>query len=112
MRSAPEQQFIDSKLDEALPEFGLAPESPLRAIVDKDAVVVERSGITGQKAYGVKVVRDGMPDVSVRERLRELAQDFMYRHHFPPQGKAVSARDMKSLSENFDKIAKGEIVVR
>lgn len=59
----------------------------------------------------MKIVRQGMPDMSVCERLEELPDDFMFKHHFPPQGKAVSVRDMRSLSENFDKVARGEIVV-
>jgi hypothetical protein len=110
-RSAPEQSFIDSKLDEALPEFGLPPNSPLRQILDRDAQVFEGSGITGQKAYGIKVVREGMKDVTVRERLAELSQDFMYRHHFPPQGKAVSSTDLREMAAHFDDIAAGRVVV-
>ena len=113
-RSTAEQGFIDSKLDETLPEFGLSPDSPIRQILDRDAVVYEASGVTGQKAYGVKVVREGVPDVTVRERLEELRSDCMFRHHFGAvaQGKAVSSADLRAMAENFDDIASGKVVVK
>ena len=114
-RSAAEQGFIDSKLDEVLTEFGLSPDSPIRKLVDRDAVVVEGAGVIGQKSYGIKVVRAGMPDVTVRERLAELADDFMFRHHFPketPTVAATSGQCLRPTTQNLADIAAGRVVVR
>jgi hypothetical protein len=60
----------------------------------------------------VKVAREGTPDVTVRERLDELAADFMFKHHFPTGGKAMSSSDMRALRDNFAEIASGKVVVR
>jgi hypothetical protein len=111
-RSASEEQFIGNVLDNELSDFGLPTDSPIRKLIDRDAQVYEASGITGQKTYGIKVVRDGQPSVTVRERLEELSKDFMYRDRFPPEGKSLQAGDIRGLRDHFDAIARGEITVK
>ena len=113
-RSAAEEGFIHSKVDQALAEAGLPLDSPIRSIVTRDAEVSEGSGLSGQKSYTVKVVRDGQPDASIRERLEELRSDPMFRHNFgaAAQGKAVSSADLAALRENFADIAAGKVIVR
>jgi hypothetical protein len=49
---------------------------------------------------------------SVRERLEELQDDFMFKHHFPTEGKAISSTDIRALRDNFAEIASGKVVVK
>lgn len=103
MRTAPEEQFISSKLDQEFAEAGLPSDSPLRHIIDQDAQVIEGVGLPGQRAYCVKIVRDGRPAVSIRERLTELRSE--------PRS-AVSSTDSQAIRNNFADIAAGKVIVR
>jgi hypothetical protein len=110
-RSASEQGFVDRKLDDALSEAGLPVTSPIRGILNRDAVVFEASGISGQRMYGVKIPRPS-GDVGLRERLDELKGDAMYRHNFSQGTPVVAAsRCLRPTTENFNKIARGEVKV-
>jgi hypothetical protein len=111
-RSASEQGFVDRKLDDALSEAGLPVTSPIRGILNRDAVVFEASGISGQRMYGVKIPRPS-GDIGLRERLDELKGDAMYRHNFPQEISVVAASQcLRPSGETFADIASGKRVVR
>jgi len=105
-RTTPELAYIDAKLDQVLGAAGLPVNFALRHMIARDAVVQGEG-----RTVRVAVVRPGVGDVSLTERLNELRQDYMYRHHFPTAKPTVSKRDLQGLSQNFEAILKGDAVV-
>ena len=104
-RSAPEQVFVDQKIDQALADHDLPVSSPIRGLLERDCEIF---GI--ERNLGVRINR---PEryMSLAERLDELASDPMLKHNFPTAKPTVRSTDMKSMSQNFDAIRTGAMIV-
>jgi hypothetical protein len=104
-RTAVNQQYVDTKLDECLSRAGLPVDSPIRAILDRDSEIA-----TGREPW-VYVARPDR-DITLDERLSELKQDATFKHNFPKDLPTVNKRDLGQLREHFSEIASGKTTVK
>ena len=81
--TASEEQFIKTQVEAALHNHGVAPDSALKAILVRDAIVET----TGLRAAAVRVRDEQGRVLSLDDKLGEMKQEYMFKHHFP-QGEA------------------------
>lgn len=99
-RSAIAQNFISSKVCEALSRHGIGHDDPIREELEKDAEVA------GVRDACVRV-RGG----SIDDRIAELRRDPRFASSFPADPPKVARSDMAKLRENFAAIAGGKVAV-
>jgi hypothetical protein len=104
--SASEQHFIDVQVSQAMSDAGVAHDSKLKPLLLRDAEI-EMAG----SSTAVRVRDDAGRLVSLEERLAEMKETFMYKHHFPVGPATVPASDLRATRENFSEIASGRIKV-
>jgi hypothetical protein len=76
-QTAIQQQFVNTKLDEALSRAGLPVDYPIRGWLDRDLEIAD----TGREPW-VYVSRPDR-DITLDERLAELKNDATPKHNFP-----------------------------
>jgi DNA-binding transcriptional regulator YbjK len=104
--TASEEQFIDVQISEAFHNHGVAPDSKLRAVLARDAIV-ETTGRTA----AVRVRDEHGRVLSLDDKLAEMKQEYMYAHHFPKGKPVVPASDLVATRDAFDEIRSGRVRV-
>ena len=104
--TASEENFIKGQIGEALGNAGVVPDSPLKALLARDAIVES----TGRTAT-VRVRDEYNRVLSLEEKLGEMKHDPRYKHHFPVGPPTVPASDLRATREHFAEIASGRIRV-
>jgi len=104
--TASEENFIKVQIAEALSNAGVVPDSPLKAVLARDAEI-ETTGRTA----AVRVRDEYGRLLSLEEKLGELKASPMFKHHFPVGLPTVSASDLRATRENFAEIASGRVKV-
>jgi hypothetical protein len=104
--SAAGQWFIESETGQAVKRAGLQYDHPVRALLEKSAEIV------GVREAVVKVRNESGELVTLDDRIKELRSDPRYSDIFPHPEGIVAKGDMERLSENFDAIAAGRVVVQ
>ena len=99
------QKFISDEISRALARAGLDYNHPIREVLDREAEIV---GVR-DAVVRVRGERDQM--LMLDDRIKELRHDPSYAHSFPADPPKVAKTDMGKLTENFDKIASGEVRV-
>jgi hypothetical protein len=105
-QTAIKQQFVNTKLDEALSRAGLPVDYPIRGLLDRDLEIAD----TGREPW-VYVSRPDR-DITLDERLAELINDATPKHNFPKDLPTVDKRDLGQLREHFSEIASGKTTVK
>ena len=105
-RTASEEQFIRTQVEAALHNHGVAPDSALKAVLIRDAVVE-----TTSRTATVRVRDEHGRELSLDDKLSEMKQEYMYKHHFPKGKPVVSANDLVATREAFDEIRIGRVRV-
>jgi hypothetical protein len=83
----------------------LAHDHAIRALLEKSGV------IAGTRQAVVRVPSESGELVTLDDRIKELKSDPRYSDFFPQPEKLVAKLDMQRLSENFEAIATGKVVV-
>ena len=99
------QKFISDEISRALARAGLDYNHPIREVLDREAEIV---GVR-DAVVRVRGERDQM--LMLDDRIEELRHDPSYAASFPADPPKVAKTDMGKLTENFDKIASGEVRV-
>jgi len=99
-RSAIAEQFISDEIGRALSREGLPQNHAVRAVLESEAEI-EGSRILAVRCNGE----------SITGRIDQLRHDPQFKHTFPQPVAKVVRGDTQSLRQNFDQIARGEIVV-
>lgn len=110
--SAPEEAFLDAQLDQTLADAGLPANSPVRALLARDAEIFQGATVAGHSTFGIRIPRpETGRDITLSERLEELRQDPLCRHDFPVAKPSVSKTDLRTMAENLADIASGKVTV-
>lgn len=104
--SPTEEHFINTTINQAMSDAGIAHDSPLKVLLARDASIE-----TTARTAAVRVRDEQGQSVSVEERLVDMKNDVRYRHHFPKEPATVPASDLRATREHFDDIAAGRISV-
>jgi len=104
--TASEEQFIKVQISEALSNAGVVPDSPLKALLARDAEI-ETTGRTA----AVRIRDEHGRLLSLEDKIAELKESYMTRHHFPKGPPTVPASDLRATREHFSEIASGRIKV-
>jgi len=104
-RSATAEKFIYDEISRALIRAGLDYDNPLRAVLDREAEIV------GVRDAVVRVRGERGQMVLLDAQIEALRQDPSYTTYFPADPPKVAKGNMAKLSENFTKIASGEVAV-
>jgi hypothetical protein len=104
--TASEEQFIKTQIEEALHNHGVVPNSPLKALLARDAAI-ETTGRTA----AVRIHDEHGRVLSLDDKLAEMKQEYMYKHHFPKGKPVVPANDLVATREAFEDIASGRVRV-
>lgn len=103
--SAVAQWHIERESGEAVKRAGLPYDHPVRALLEKAAVIV------GVREAVVRVPNESGQLVTLDDRIKEMKGDSRYSSMFPqPERKDIKG-DMERLSENFEAIAAGRVAV-
>src|ERR1039458_207798 len=102
MSSVTELHFAASEIGAAMSQAGLAWDHPIRRELEERAVILT----TGREA-AVRV--DGL---SLADAIIELRKDPKYDGTFAAPPKTIDHNDLKTLTENFDAVRTGKIVVK
>jgi hypothetical protein len=97
--------FLNTEINAALSRAGLPHDHPMRPLLEEAAEVVDSSG-----AYFVRVQNNQGFSVSLKDRIAELKEDPRFRDSIPHQP-TIAATDAATIKKNFEKIARGEVVV-
>ena len=101
LSTATEQNFGGNQIGAALTRANLPHDHPIRQELEENAVIV------GGRDPAVRVNGQSLDDA-----IAELRKDKRYADTFGPTPKSVDHRDMRKLTENFDAIREGRIVVK
>ena len=101
LSTATEQNYGARVIGEGLSRAGLPFDHPIRQVLEENAVIV------GERDPAVRVNGKSLDDAII-----ELRKDPKYAGTFGPALKSVDHRDMKTLTENFDAVRTGKIVVK
>jgi hypothetical protein len=104
-RSSTAEKFISDEITQALIRAGLGYEHPIRR--DLDA----RAEIVGLREIVVRVRDERNQQVMLEERIAQLRHDPRFAASFPVEPPKLAKGDMRKLSENFDKVARGDVRV-
>ena len=104
-RSSTAQKFISDEITQALLRAGLDYDHPIREVLDREAEIV------GVRDAVVRVRDERNQMLMLDDRIKELRHDPSYAHSFPADPPKVAKTDMGKLTENFDKVASGEVRV-
>ena len=96
-----EENFIDEKVREALSRKNL-PHNHVVADVLRGEAQFAGSSLAIITANGA----------GLDQRIEQLREHPQYRHTFPADPPKLAKSDMQKMSENFSKIASGEVEVR
>lgn len=102
--TASEEQFIRTQVEAALHNHGVVPDSPLKAILVRDAIVE-----TTSRTATVRVRDEHGRVRSLDDRLGEMKQEYTLKHHFPKGKPVVPANDLVATREAFDEIRTGRV---
>lgn len=105
--TASEEQFIRTEIETAFHNHGVAPDSALKAVLIRDAIV-ETNGL---RTAAVRVRDEHGRVLSLDDKLSEMKQEFMYKHHFPKGKPVVAASDLVATRDAFDEIRTGRVRV-
>lgn len=104
--TASEEQFIRTEIETAFHNHGVAPDSALKAVLIRDAIV-ETTGRTA----AVRVRDEHGRELSLDDKLSEMKQEYTYKHHIPKGKPVVPASDLMATREAFDEIRTGRVRV-
>jgi len=104
-RSSTAQKFISDEITGALTRAGLDYDNPIREVLDREAEIV------GVREAVVRVRGECSQMLMLDDRIEELRHDPSYAASFPTDPPKVAKTDMRKLTENFDKVASGEVRV-
>ena len=104
--TASEEQFIRTEIETAFHNHGVAPDSALKAVLIRDAIV-ETTGRTA----AVRVRDEHGRVFSLDDKLAEMKQEYMYKHHFPKGKPVVPKNDLVATRDAFDEIRTGRVRV-
>jgi hypothetical protein len=99
------QKFIANEIAKALDRHRLPHDSPVRDDLES------RAEVYGAREAQVRVSDESGRSITLDDRLEQLKCDPNYRNCFPPDLPRVSRNDEKKLQDNFERIARGEVVV-
>jgi hypothetical protein len=99
------QRFVASEIDKAIFRHRLPCNSPVRDDLESSAQVI------GIREYAVCVSDDAGRSLSLDERIAQLKGDARYSSLFPPDPPRISRSDDEEKRKNFERIARGEVVV-
>src|ERR1035437_3898961 len=102
-RSSTAQKFISDEITQALLRAGLDYDHPIREVLDREAEIV------GVRDAVVRVRDERNQMLMLDDRIEDLRHDPSYADSFPADPPKVAKTDMGKLTENFDKIASGEV---
>lgn len=105
-QSAVAKWHIEREAGEAVNRAGLAYDHPIRALLEKSAV------ITGVREAVVRVPDQSGQLVTLDYRIKEMKSDPRYAALFPQPEGMVAKGDMEQLREHFNDIAAGKTVVQ
>lgn len=97
--------FIDGEINSALTRAGLPHDRPIREALELVADVVDSYG-----AYFVRIPDESGDSVSLDDKIAQLKEDPRFRDSAPNQPR-VLASDAETIRRNFDKIARGDVIV-
>lgn len=104
--SAVAQWHIERESGEAVKRAGLPYDHPVRALLEKSGQ------ITGIREAVVRIPNESGELVTLDERIKEMRNDPRYSALFPQPEGIVAKGDMERISENFEAIAEGRVVVQ
>jgi len=104
--TASEQNFIESEIEAAFHRHGVIPGSPLKAVLAK-AAEIETTGRTA----AVRIRDEHGRVLSLDDKLGEMKEEYMFKHHFPKGKPVVPANDLVATREAFDEIRIGRVRV-
>jgi hypothetical protein len=104
--TASEEMFIKTQVEEALSNAGVVSNSPLKAVLLRDAEIE-----TTSRTAAVRIRDEHGRLLSLEEKLGEMKESFMFRHHFPKGKPVVPANDLLATREAFGEIASGRVRV-
>jgi len=97
--------FVRSEIDKVLSRYRLPYDSPVRAELETNAVVV------GVQKPAVRVEDETGQRLMLDTRIEQLQRDPRFSSCFPSPLPRISRTDSKQLRENFGRIATGEVLV-
>jgi hypothetical protein len=104
-RGAAAEKYVYDEISRALARAGLGYDHQIRKVLDREAEIV------GVRDPVVRMRGEHGQMLMLDDRIKELRQDPSYATCFPADPPKVAKGDLGKLSENFTKIASGEIVV-
>jgi hypothetical protein len=100
------RNFIQDEVNQALTRHRLPHTTPLKA------EILERAQILpGIREAAVRVSNDDGVHLTIDDFLTERKCDPRYAALFPPDPPRISRADAAKLRDNFERIARGEVVV-
>jgi len=105
-RTASEDVFINSEIEAAFHRHGVVPGSPLKPLLAKAAEVE-----TGGRIAAVRIRDEHGRVLTLDDKLDEMKQEYMFKHHFPVGPPIVPATDLQATRANFDEIRTGRVRV-
>jgi hypothetical protein len=99
------QKFLSNQITAALFRHGLSHDSRVRD--DLEA----RAEVCGAREAAVRVCDESGRSISLDDRLGQLRHDPKYSDCFPAELPRVSRQDEKQLRDNFERIARGDVLV-
>ncbi|HST09088.1 MAG TPA: hypothetical protein VLL05_01830 [Terriglobales bacterium] len=99
------RKFVANEIDKAISRHRLPLNSPVRDDLESRAEVI------GTRECVVRVSDDAGSSLSLDERIVQLKDDARYSSLFPPDPPRISRSDEEKLRKNFERIARGEVVV-
>jgi hypothetical protein len=104
-RSSTAQKFISDEINGALARAGLDHDHSIREVLDQESEIV------GTREAMVRVRNERDQLLMLDDRIDELRRDPRYAASFPADPPKVAKTDIGKLTENFDKVASGEVRV-
>lgn len=99
------EKFVEREIDKALRRHGLPWDSRVRSELEAGAE------IGGGRDAIVNVRDESNCVMTLDHRIQQLKHDPNYCDCFPAEPPTISRNDEKKLRDNFEKIARGEIIV-
>jgi hypothetical protein len=104
-RSSTEQKFISDEVTRALMGAHLDYDSPIRAVLEREAEIV------GIRDAVVRIPCEGGVMLTLDDRIERLRHDSSHAASFPSDPPKVPKGDMAKLCQNFEKIVNGTVCV-